>query len=460
MSPEHVLALPAAPPRRQYRPAPLAVRAIADPPSAPGRGAGGPPHPGHPAGQLLRGRRRHRPEQRHRHGVLARRQAVRRRAGRHDGGLAERHPAAGQLLPEHARLSHRQPVSERGLLGVAFDPNYATNRFVYVYYTDHRRRPPQPRQPLHRQRRRRPGPGRQRAGHPRARPALAPRNHNGGAIHFGPDGKLYVAVGDNATGANAQSLANRHGKMLRINADGTIPADNPFFITATGANRAIWALGLRNPFTFTFQPGTGRMHINDVGQNTWEEINVGAAGANYGWPTTEGDFNQAQLPELHPAVLRLLARRRHVPGLRHHRRRVLQPGQPRHRPLPRRRTTATTSSPTSSTTGSTSSTRAPATVTRFATERPGRGGPARRRRRQPLLPGPRRRQRLPRHLHRQPGPGITQQPQSQTGRPGRLGDVHRRRHRQHAAHLPVAAGRGRHLDLGQHRRRHRVRATR
>jgi hypothetical protein len=83
-------------------------------------------------------------------------------------------------------------------------------------------------------------------------------------------------------------LSNRLGKVLRINSDGSIPADNPFFNTATGANRSIWALGLRNPFTFTFQPGTGRMFINDVGQNTWEEINDGVAGSNYGWPTTEG----------------------------------------------------------------------------------------------------------------------------------------------------------------------------
>ena len=90
-------------------------------------------------------------------------------------------------------------------------------------------------------------------------------NHNGGALHFGPDGKLYIAVGENANGANAQTLANLLGKILRINTDGTIPTDNPFFGTATGKNRAIWALGLRNPFTFAFQPGTGRMFINDVG---------------------------------------------------------------------------------------------------------------------------------------------------------------------------------------------------
>jgi hypothetical protein len=113
-------------------------------------------------------------------------------------------------------------------------------------------------------------------------------NHNGGAINFGQDGKLYAAVGDDALSSNAQTLVNLKGKMLRINADGTIPPDNPFYDTATGRNRAIWALGLRNPFTFSIQPGTGAMFINDVGQETWEEINDGVAGANYGWPATEG----------------------------------------------------------------------------------------------------------------------------------------------------------------------------
>jgi hypothetical protein len=79
--------------------------------------------------------------------------------------------------------------------------------------------------------------------------------------------------------------------MLRITSTGAIPADNPFFNQATGDNRAIWALGLRNPFTFSFQAGVGRMFINDVGENTWEEINDGIAGSNYGWPNCEGFCN-------------------------------------------------------------------------------------------------------------------------------------------------------------------------
>ena len=80
--------------------------------------------------------------------------------------------------------------------------------------------------------------------------------------------------------------------MLRINKDGSIPSDNPFFTQATGNNRAIWARGLRNPFTFAFNPVGPEMFINDVGQNTWEEINEGIAGVNYGWPQTEGPTTQ------------------------------------------------------------------------------------------------------------------------------------------------------------------------
>src|SRR5882724_6457573 len=180
---------------------------------------------------------------------------------------------------------------ERGLLGIAFDPNFQTNNFIYVYYTVTTT-------PRHNRVSRFTANG----------DVVVPgsevmildldnlssaTNHNGGAIHFGPDGKLYVAVGENANGANSQTLTNRLGKMLRINADGTIPTDNPFYGVASGDNRAIWALGLRNPFTFGFQPGTGRMFINDVGQSAWEEINDGIAGSNYGWPTCEGACSPA-----------------------------------------------------------------------------------------------------------------------------------------------------------------------
>src|SRR5215211_7333059 len=100
----------------------------------------------------------------------------------------------------------------------------------------------------------------------------------GGALDFGKDGKLYVATGDNDTPEKAQQLNNLFGKMLRIDKDGTIPTDNPFYSKASGNNRAIWALGLRNPFKFAIQPATDptapdTIFINDVGKNTWEEIN-------------------------------------------------------------------------------------------------------------------------------------------------------------------------------------------
>ena len=99
-------------------------------------------------------------------------------------------------------------------------------------------------------------------------------NHNGGALHFGGDGKLYVGVGDNADGDKAQDLADLFGKMLRLNDDGRIPTDNPFSPAARPGARG---LGLRpaQPLHLRVQPGTGRMHINDVGQNTWEEIDLG-----------------------------------------------------------------------------------------------------------------------------------------------------------------------------------------
>ncbi|PYJ09678.1 MAG: hypothetical protein DMF06_09265 [Verrucomicrobia bacterium] len=191
----------------------------------------------------------------------------------------------GSLLPDPFVSLTVDSSGERGLLGVTFDPNFASNQFVYVYHTV-------PGGPAHNRISRFTANGDVAAGGPTVILDLdnlsGATNHNGGAIHFGPDGRLYVGVGENANAANAQTLSNRLGKLLRINADGSIPADNPFFGTATGANRAIWALGLRNPYTFAFQPGTGRMFINDVGESTFEEINDGIAGSNYGWSICEG----------------------------------------------------------------------------------------------------------------------------------------------------------------------------
>lgn len=175
---------------------------------------------------------------------------------------------------------------ERGLLGVAFDPSFSSNNFIYVYYTV-------PTTPRHNRVSRFTANG--DVAVPGSEVILleldnlsGATNHNGGAIHFGPDGKLYIATGENANPQLAQMLSTTHGKILRINPNGSIPSDNPFFNQTSGNDRSIWAFGLRNPFTFAFQPGTGRMFINDVGASTFEEINDGIAGSNYGWPNSEG----------------------------------------------------------------------------------------------------------------------------------------------------------------------------
>lgn len=182
-------------------------------------------------------------------------------------------------------------TGERGLLGFAFDPNFSSNKYLYVYYTAtsptiHNRVSRFAADPAN--------PDKVLAGSEFPildLETLGGAWHNGGAIHFGGDGKLYVGVGDNGVSSNSQSLLTRLGKILRINPDGTIPTDNPFYNTL-GAKKEIWALGLRNPFTFAFSQSTSaspqKMYINDVGQDSWEEIDEGIAGANYGWPLCEG----------------------------------------------------------------------------------------------------------------------------------------------------------------------------
>lgn len=180
---------------------------------------------------------------------------------------------------------------ERGLIGVALDPDFIKNGYVYVNSIS-----PRP-YPHHRI-------SRFTAQGDVAKPGGevvlfegddqtrlgggVPAGHQGGAIHFGGDGKLYIALGEQTAGAPAQRIDSLLGKLLRINRDGTIPEDNPFYSAARGKYRAIWALGLRNPFTFAVQPGSGRILINDVGEARWEEVDEGFAGANYGWPLTEG----------------------------------------------------------------------------------------------------------------------------------------------------------------------------
>ncbi|MFO1417470.1 MAG: PQQ-dependent sugar dehydrogenase [Methylotetracoccus sp.] len=199
--------------------------------------------------------------------------------------------AGGALLAAPFATLVVDSSGERGLLGIAFDPSFAKNRYVYLYYTV-------PGSPSHNRVSRFTANGDTvLAGSEKVILDLDPLGaatfHNGGTIRFGSDGKLYVAVGENTVSANAQSLTTRLGKMLRINADGTIPADNPATFpgiagSTSGVYRSIWAVGFRNPFKFAVQPTTGKWFINDVGENTWEEINSGARGVNYGWPLAEG----------------------------------------------------------------------------------------------------------------------------------------------------------------------------
>jgi len=192
----------------------------------------------------------------------------------------------GVLLPTPFATVTVDSTGERGLVGIALHPDFAVNGFLYIYST------------------RTAGGAHNRISRFASNGDVAAAGseivlvdlpnlssatiHNGGGMHFGADGKLYVGVGENGNSAQAQDLSNPFGKLLRFNDDGTIPADNPFFATQSGIARAIWAYGLRNPFTFAVQQGTGRIHINDVGQSTWEEVDLGAAGANYGWPNSEG----------------------------------------------------------------------------------------------------------------------------------------------------------------------------
>ncbi len=183
---------------------------------------------------------------------------------------------------------------ERGLIGVALDPGFESNGFVYITYVAAE---PYPHHHVSRFTARGDvaAPGSEvvllRGDDQRKLGGPEPRGHQGGALHFGRDGKLYIAIGEQTARQPAQRLDTFQGKLLRINPDGTIPEDNPFFRKAKGKYRAIWAIGLRNPFTFAVQPGTGRIFINDVGDSGWEEVDEGFAGANYGWPESEGATN-------------------------------------------------------------------------------------------------------------------------------------------------------------------------
>lgn len=196
----------------------------------------------------------------------------------------------GRLLETPALTLDVDHHWERGLIGVTVSPGFPTAPYIYVCYVS-----PDP-YPHHRVSRfemhgDRAGPGSETVllegdaqtklgGH-------VPAGHQGGALHFGADGKLYIAIGDQTAGRPSQDLNSLQGKILRINPDGGIPDDNPFVSRTVGKYRSIWALGLRNPFTFAIDRRSGTMCINEVGDK-FEEVNRGVSGGNYGWPVVDG----------------------------------------------------------------------------------------------------------------------------------------------------------------------------
>lgn len=186
--------------------------------------------------------------------------------------------------------------SEQGLLGVAFHPDFVNNRRLFVNYTDQDgdTRVEEWRLPSGR-----------RAMASRTREVLSVdqpyENHNGGHLEFGPDGMLYLGLGDGGAGGDPENRAQDRrtllGKLLRLDVDNrggepyAVPPDNPFAGGEDGTRPEIWATGLRNPWRFSFDSSTGTLWIGDVGQGAWEEVDavpVAEAGANFGWDVLEG----------------------------------------------------------------------------------------------------------------------------------------------------------------------------
>jgi hypothetical protein len=112
--------------------------------------------------------------------------------------------------------------------------------------------------------------------------------HMGGGLEFGPDGKIYLGVGDHESPNSAADLESPFGKILRVNRNGSVPADNPYADSLAGLSRYIYARGFRNPFTLAVQRSTGRVFANDVGNGTWESVDTVARGGHHGWRTYEG----------------------------------------------------------------------------------------------------------------------------------------------------------------------------
>lgn len=174
---------------------------------------------------------------------------------------------------------------ERGLLGLVASPDFASDGLIFVYYTTND-------DGLHNRLSRYRVQNGQVVGGETVLADFAPFAtaifHMGGAMRFAGDGTLFVGVGDHFDRTTAQDLARDFGKVHRFARDGSIPPDNPYATAGGGTRRSIWAHGLRNPYSLEFDADREELLINDVGENTWEEINLGAPGADYGWPDSEG----------------------------------------------------------------------------------------------------------------------------------------------------------------------------
>ncbi|GIV64215.1 MAG: glucose dehydrogenase [Bellilinea sp.] len=220
--------------------------------------------------------------------------------------------ANGQLLEQpYLDLTDRvgPNSSEQGLLGIALDPDFAGNGIFYLNYTDKNGNTV-----VSRFRQSNDG----QSGDPQSEQVLLfveqpYANHNGGDLEFGPDGYLYIGLGDGGSAGDPQRRAQNNqtllGKMLRIDVRGqeqyAIPPDNPF-ADGNGGRQEIWANGLRNPWRYTFDRLTGDLYIADVGQNKYEEVNFVPAGSppglNFGWHYREATHPFADTP---PSGLRL-----------------------------------------------------------------------------------------------------------------------------------------------------------
>lgn len=192
-------------------------------------------------------------------------------------------------------------ISELGLLGMAFHPNYASNGFFYVYYTRGAFTDPSWESVVARYKVNATNPNQADLSSEEILITFPQpfRNHNAGKLLFGQDGYLYIASGDGGSAGdpnnNAQNLGNYLGKILRIDVDKTqgnlkyaIPADNPFVSNAS-AKPEIFAYGLRNPWKFTLDTYTGNIWIAEVGQDLYDEIDILEKGKNYGWKIMEAD---------------------------------------------------------------------------------------------------------------------------------------------------------------------------